>query len=120
MGTSKAEAGYHRRLWLQETNWEEEEISDYADFLADFRAEFHDIRGERSFGDCLSPDSYVASQRLAEELLRLGSAGIIYPSVRDRRGTCIACFRPVLVTNVRRGKVYSCRFVGGTGEVEWG
>lgn len=120
LGTSKAEAGYHRRLWLQETNWEEEEISDYADFLADFRAEFHDIRGERSFGDCLSPDSYVASQRLAEELLRLGSAGIIYPSVRDRRGTCIACFRPVLVTNVRRGKVYSCRFVGGTGEVEWG
>ena len=27
--TSQAEAAYHQQLWLQETKWEEEEISDF-------------------------------------------------------------------------------------------
>jgi RES domain-containing protein len=101
--TSQAEAAYHRQLWLQETKWEEEDTAEYADYLADFRAEFHDIREAGSHADCLLPDSYVASQALAAELLKLGSAGIVYPSVRHAEGTCIACFRPVLVTNVRKG-----------------
>jgi hypothetical protein len=102
--TSQAEAAYHRQLWLRETAWEEEDVSEYIDYLADFRAEFHDIRDAGEYRDCLSPDSYIPSQALAAELLKLGSAGIVYPSVRRSAGTCIACFRPVLVTNVRMGE----------------
>jgi RES domain-containing protein len=49
------------------------------------------------------PGSYAASQHLAHELLQQGSAGVIYPSVRHAGGTCIACFRPALVGNVRKG-----------------
>ncbi len=43
--TAQAEVVYHRRLWLEETHWEEEDVAEYVDYLADFRAEFHDIRG---------------------------------------------------------------------------
>jgi len=108
--TSQTEAAYHRGLWLRETNWDEEDISDYVDYLADFRAEFHNIRGVNEYADCLQPDSYGASQALAVELLRLGSAGIVYPSVRRVEGTCIVCFRPVLVTNVRKGDRFTIAF----------
>ena len=108
--TSQAEVAYHRRLWLQETAWEEEDESDYLDYLADFRADFHDLRNSTEHADCLSPTSYTASQALAAQLLELGSSGVVYPSVRRRGGTCIACFRPVLVTNVRKGRVYKFTF----------
>jgi RES domain-containing protein len=107
--TSQAEVAYHRQIWLQETAWDEEDIAAYVDYLADFRAEFHDIRGQTKYAPCLSPASYSASQAIAGELLRSGSAGIVYPSVRRSGGTCIVCFRPVLVTNVRRGT--SCTVV---------
>ena len=58
------------------------------------------------FADSLSATSYVASETLADELLRTGSLGIIYPSVRKQGGTCIACFRPSIVSNVRKGPRY--------------
>lgn len=113
--TSQAEVAYHRRLWLQETAWNEEDTADYADYLADFHAEFHDLRspevnGSAQYVECLSPTSYVASQALGAELLQLGSAGIVYPSVRRQGGTCIGCFRPVLVTNVRKAAVFTFVF----------
>jgi len=108
--TSQAEIVYHRQLWLRETAWEEEDSADYLDYLADFRADFHDLRATTEFAECLSPTSYAASQALADQLLELGSAGIVYPSVRRARGTCLACFRPVLVTNVRKGFVYTFVF----------
>lgn len=107
--TSQAEVAYHRALWLKETAWNEGDESEYLDYTADFRSEFHDLRDAREHVDCLSPTSYRASQALAAELLELGSAGIVYPCVRRKGGTCIACFRPVLVTNVRKGNIY--RFV---------
>ncbi len=129
--TSQAEVTYHRQLWLRETAWEEEDTADYLDYLADFRADFpdlrsndlrskdlrsqdlrsHDLRASAGdYADCLSPTSYVASQRLAAELLELGSAGIVYPCVRRAGGTCLACFRPVLVTNVRPGGIFNFTF----------
>jgi RES domain len=110
IATSQAEILYHRRLWLQEIEWDEEDEADYQDFLADFRTEFHDLRNAKEYAGCLSPTSYVASQKLAAELLELGAAGIVYPCVRRPGGTCIACFRPVLVTNVRKGHVYRVVF----------
>ena len=110
--TSQVEVAYHKQLWLQETDWNEEEVAEYVDYRADFRAEFHDIRGTRKYRDCLSPTSYVASQAFAAQLLEAGSAGIVYPSVRRPGGTCIACFRPVLVTNVQKGESFTFVFAG--------
>jgi RES domain-containing protein len=108
--TSQAEVAFHRALELQEISWKEEEISPYIDYLADFRAEFHDIRDDGNFADCLKPDSYAESQALGQLLLQSGSAGIVYPSVRRREGTCLGCFRPPLVLNVREGAKVTFRF----------
>jgi RES domain len=80
-------------------------------YLADFSAEFHDIRGA-DFSVGLGPESYVTSQELAEQLLEAGSLGLVYPSVRKPEGTCLACFRPALVTNVRQGRAYLFRWDG--------
>ena len=109
--TSQAEIAFHKWTELAEVGWTEEELT-YDDYLADFSADFHDIRRDRRFAEALSPDSYVASQDLADELLQAGSLGIVYPSVRRPRGTCVACFRPALVMNVRKGRTYRFRWRG--------
>jgi hypothetical protein len=42
----------------------------------------------------LAPDSYVDSQPFGAQLRADGSNGVIYPSVRDPGGHCVAAFRP--------------------------
>jgi RES domain len=108
--TSEREVAYHRSLELREIHWEEPETFWYIDFLADFRGVFHDIRSDTRFSACLDGNNYKASQRLAGELLEKGSAGVVYPSVRDKNGTCIVCFRPALVSNVKKGSGISIAF----------
>lgn len=108
--TSQVEVAFHKQLWLKEIAWGQEEVTDYLDYMADFRADFHDLRMNHPHADVLSPASYAASQALAAELLQIGSSGTVYPSVRRLSGTCIACFRPVLVTNVRKGGTFTFVF----------
>jgi RES domain-containing protein len=108
--TAGVEVAFHKSEELREINWQEKETFLYADFFADFRGEFHDIRGDSHFAECLAPDSYTASQKLARELLGKGSAGIVYPSVRHSGGICIACFRPALVNNIRKAGQVSVEF----------
>lgn len=104
--TAQAEVAFHKWIELAEVGWLHEEVT-YDDYLADFSAELHDIRRDDRFSDCLAPDSYVVSQGLAQQLLEASSLGIVYRSVRNRKGTCLACFRPALVMNVRKGVTYS-------------
>lgn len=111
LATAHAEAIHHRTRELEEIGGWFDTFVQMAAYLADFDAVFHDLRG-RSLSSYLKPDSYTASQRLGRRLLDRGSSGIIYPSVRDRRGTCIACLRPRLVTNVRQGGFYEYRWTG--------
>ena len=114
--TAQAEVAFHKTVQLAEIDRFDDAVT-YDDYLADFSANFHDLRSARAFRRCLAPDSYVDSQALAERLLRVDSLGIVYPSVRHRGGTCVACFRPALVNNVRRAKTY--RFTwSGTAEPE--
>lgn len=100
--TAQAEVVFHRSLWLAEIARFEDEVT-YDDYLADVSAELHDLHEPR-FANVLSATSYVASQKLAAELLATGSLGVVYPSVRHRGGTCLALFRPMLVQHVRRDK----------------
>jgi hypothetical protein len=109
--TAQAEAGFHRSVQLAEIGRFEDEAT-FDDYLADFSASLHDLRRAPAFRACLDPDSYVESQTLAERLLEDGSLGVVYPSVRRRGGTCVGCFRPALVGNVRRGKTYRFRWHG--------
>lgn len=58
------------------------------------------------------PYSYVASQGPAESLIDARSLGVVHPSLRWAGGTCLACFRPALVMNVRKGVTYRFRWDG--------
>lgn len=109
--TSIAEVAFHKTLDLLEIGVLEDDVT-VDDFTADFSAEFHDLRGGKRFARYLDPQSYVASQELAEKLLAAGSLGVVYPSVRDPGGTCLACFRPALVMNVAKGATYRFRWNG--------
>lgn len=108
--TAQAEIAFHKAQELREINWAELETFTFHDYLADFRADFHDIRGNGNYSSYLDPNSYVSSQSLARELLASGSAGIVYPSVRRPHGTCLVCFRPALVTNARQGRTVTLTF----------
>jgi len=109
--TSQTEIGFHKTVQLAEIGRFEDETI-YVDYLADFGGDFHDLRYDSAFASCLDPNSYVRSQALAEQLLTAGSVGTLYPSVRYGGGTCLACFRPAMVSNVRTGIKYRFTWTG--------
>jgi RES domain-containing protein len=109
--TALAEVAFHKTVEYQEIGRFDDSVS-YQALQADFNAAFHDVRGSETWSACLDPDSYIASQRLAAELLDAGSMGIVYPSVRHPAGTNLACFRPALVGNVRKGQAYRLTWAG--------
>lgn len=111
LDTAKAEVVFHKATEYEEIGRFDDSVT-FDDYQADLSAELHDLRDDDRFADCLLPDSYVASQALAEWLLEEGSLGLVYPSVRRRGGTCVACFRPALVGNVRKGHTYRFTWSG--------
>jgi len=102
LDTAKAEVAFHKSIELAEIGSPNESVT-YDEYLADFKADFHDLRETRGFRSSLDPKSYLTSQALAAAMLEAGSLGIVYPSTRREGGTCLACFRPALVTHVRAG-----------------
>lgn len=109
--TALAEVTFHKSVEYQEIGRFDDSVT-YETLLADFTSAFHDIRKDSRFVRCLDPASYVASQRLAGRLMEKGSVGVIYPSTRRARGTNLACFRPAVVANVRRGSAYRLTWSG--------
>jgi hypothetical protein len=109
--TSQAEAAFHKSVQLAEIGRFDDSVT-YDDYVADFSASFHDLRRGKTFRACLDPESYVESQELAERLLEAGSLGVVYPSARHTGGTCLACFRPAVIANVRRSKTYRFTWTG--------
>ncbi len=58
-------------------------------------ARLHDLRPEGAVKPAVyDPDSYAASQSLGAQLHRAGSAGVVYRSVRHRKGNCVGLFKP--------------------------
>ena len=109
--TALAEIVFHKAVEYAEIGRFQDSVS-YQCLLADFNAGFHDLRAPGDWADCLDAGSYIASQKLANDLLDAGSMGIIYPSVRRPGGTNLACFRPALVGNVRKGQAYRLTWAG--------
>jgi RES domain-containing protein len=105
--TSIDEVAFHKIEQLKEVGWTEEEASTYDDYLADFAADFHDLRNKsprlrKYLKPGPIPQCYRESQQLAQDLMERGSNGVVYPSVRRNGGTCVVSFRPALVYHVRR------------------
>ncbi|MDO9710487.1 RES family NAD+ phosphorylase [Paracraurococcus lichenis] len=109
--TSMAEVAHHKAVQYAEIGRFDDVVT-YDDYLADIAGEFHDLRAAPVFADCLDPDSYVASQALAERVLEAEGLGIVYPSVRRAGGTCLAVFRPALVSHVRRDTTWRFAWTG--------
>ena len=111
VATSLSEIIFHRTVMYREIKRFADVVS-YDDYLADFRGQLHDLRRPGRYREYLSPNSYERSQILGERLLREGSMGIVYPSVRNEGGTCLVCFRPALVANLRKGTTYRLSWNG--------
>lgn len=118
--TSIAEVAYHKAKRLSEMivpglpqERPNDEVSTYDDWQADFHGPFHILEPVEEYADCLRPEPvpqcYMPSQLLARQLLAQQSNGILYPSVRHKGGTCLACFRPALVYQPRRAERYQIR-----------
>jgi hypothetical protein len=94
-----------------------ENVTDYAELVADFFGPFHDLRNANPLTEAaLHADpsiGYPAGQALAMRLRKeLGSNGLVYPSVRHAGGVCLAAFGPSLVQNLRQGGLWRLEWQG--------
>lgn len=113
--TAIAETCFHRSRFLAATNEPPIEI-DMRSYASDIDTELHDIRGEQdALEEIYNPDPghYAAPQSFAKDLQGQGSNGIIYNSVRDPDGECVAIFRPTVLQPVVQGAHY-CYVWDGT------
>ena len=114
--TSLGEVSYHLTRELEAIG-RFENVTDYAELLADFHGPVHDLRGfDRSSEPALSDDTgvaYPAGQALANRLRKeAASNGIVYPSARHAGGVCLVAFRPDLVQNLRQGGIWRLEWQG--------
>jgi hypothetical protein len=73
--------------------------------LANVAGDFHDIRGLlNDLTEIYDLNDYSYSQAFAASLRQEGSSGIVYSSVRQLGGECIAVFRPPVITRARQGE----------------
>jgi len=114
--TSLGEVAYHLTRELEAIG-RFDNVTDYAELLADFFGPFHDLRGaDPESVLALREDpgvAYPAGQELARRLrTEAASNGIVYPSVRHAGGACLVAFRPDLVQNLRQGGVWRLEWQG--------
>jgi hypothetical protein len=55
-----------------------------------------DLRGNL-YPSLMNPDSYIASQQVGRQLKDLNSWGLVYDSIRQKGGQCVAILRPAAV-----------------------
>lgn len=112
ISTALAETKYHRERFLRRTKESPTEI-DMRSYKSEIIADLHDIRGQQNKLSAVYADSsYTASQELARDLRNGGSQGIIYDSVRDPDGECVAIFRANIPKPVTQGSHYCFRWDG--------
>ncbi len=104
--TAIAESRHHRERYLRAVAEPAGEIS-VRSYIAELVKPLHDGRRKLKATTCLDPDDYHASVELGESLRARGSWGLLYPSVRDPEGECVAVFRPPAIkTPVTQGPHY--------------
>ena len=109
--TAIRETVFHKTKELEEVGVFDTSV-EMRQYLSDFDAEVHDVRARPAYDALHDPNSYIAGQALAHDLLETRSNGIFYRSVWHSGGECIACFRPRLVLNVRQGAHFEYKWSG--------
>ena len=111
--TAVAETTHTRVRFLAATDEPAQEL-DMRVYAVDLTADLHDIRDLRDERPALyNPAYYAESQHFAAELRDAGSDGIVYDSVRDDGGECVAVFRARLLSNSRQER-HLCYVWDGT------
>jgi RES domain-containing protein len=111
--TALAEVGYHLSRALADMG-EYRGVVDYAEMFSSCAGEFFDLR-PLPHHPALDPDTergYPAGNVLANEAIRIGLNGIIYPSVRHAGGICLAILWPHAVQSVAQGDVWRMTWQG--------
>lgn len=110
--TAVAETTYHRARIFGDTDERPGWFSQFRELVGSIDADMHDIRGDAEFGNCLDPNNYAASHELARSLRAVGSNGVVFPSVRDPDGECLAAFWPDVVKVPKFGRALAYHYDG--------
>ena len=111
LATAAAEVSFHRERFFAATRQEPIDI-DMRVYVAAVHKALHDVRGAR-WNAVHDPDDYQPSQALARRLRLAQSWGLVYRSVRDPGGECIAALRPrTIALPVRQAQHVTRRWNG--------
>lgn len=111
--TALAEHIHHRAIFFRSTAEAPGWFSQYRELVGAINQQFHDLRGgDPAFSPFLDLDDYLAPQALARTLRTDGSNGVVFPSVRDPSGQCIAAFWPDVVAIPVPGRALGFHFNG--------
>lgn len=103
--TAIKETIYHRAKFMAETSQPPQEIDNRV-LLSDIEGPMHNIRGRRkTMPQLYDTTNYQASQALAVKLRAQGSWGILYESVRQTGGECIAVWRAPCIKKCREERI---------------
>ncbi|AOK31390.1 hypothetical protein WS67_08680 [Burkholderia singularis] len=95
--TAIAETRYHTSLFLAATR-EPPMRQQMRLYTVAAQGDVADVRAWRARDPALlDPDDYAAGRALGRAVRNAGGAGIVYPSVRDPGGECLAAFRTTLL-----------------------
>jgi len=101
LDTAIEETKYHRARFLAYTNEDAGEISMRV-YIGNVIKPMHDVRGD-GCEQLHNPDDWTASQAFGQAMKTINSWGIVYRSVRDAGGECIAALRPPAVSIPKQG-----------------
>jgi len=102
--TAIAETRYHRERFMRATKQARCEL-DMRVLTMTVKASLHDLRGmKRVLPEVYRLDDYTSSQLVGGALRAGGSNGIVYDSVRQDSGRCVAVFRPRVLSHCKEQK----------------
>jgi len=96
---------HHHAKFMSATNQEPGWTSQFREIVLDVKAHLQDLRsGNPACAPLFQPNDYSESQALGLSLRAAESNGLVYPSVRQPDGECVALFYPDLASDARQGR----------------
>jgi hypothetical protein len=100
--TAIAETTYHQARFLKATNEGPIQLQMRV-YHVEVAGLLHDLRGLEHHHPVYDPHAYGVPQGLGKALRQEGANGVVYRSVRDQDGQCVAAFRTAILSNCRHG-----------------
>jgi len=112
--TAFAETIHHREKFLLATNEPDTDVT-MRDYINKVALKLHDITADCYKG--LHTDDYSISQSFARQLRKSGANGLLYNSVRNKGGLCVAIFKPKALSIPIQGGHYMYKWCGKTKKI---